>query len=66
MTHDEVLASLADPTTQFAWIEYAAADYYVALICSSLGVISTSSITAPPVCSDPAISDMTSMFLSSG
>ncbi|HEV2390656.1 MAG TPA: DUF929 family protein, partial [Nitrososphaerales archaeon] len=38
MTHDQVLASLARPTTPFAWTEYAAADYYVALICSSLGV----------------------------
>ena len=66
MTHDQVLASLANPTTQFAWTEYAAADYYVALICSSLGVISTSSTTAPPVCSEPNISDMTTTFLEAG
>jgi hypothetical protein len=66
MTHDQILASLANPATPFAWTEYAAADYYVALICSSLGVISTSSTTAPPVCSEPNISDMTTTFLESG
>ncbi len=66
MTHDQVLASLANPSTPFAWTEYAAADYYVALICSSLGVISTSSVTAPPVCSEPNISGMTTTFLESG
>jgi uncharacterized protein DUF929 len=66
MTHDQVLASFANPSTQFAWIEYAAADYYVALICSSLGVMSSSSTTAPPVCSEPNISSMVSTFLSSG
>jgi Domain of unknown function (DUF929) len=63
MTHEQVLQSLADPSTQFAWTEYAAADYYVALICSSLGVISTNAVTAPPVCSEPDISDMTTTFL---
>jgi len=57
---------LANPTTPFAWTEYAAADYYVALICSSLGVISTSSVTAPPICSEPDISDMTTTFLQAG
>jgi hypothetical protein len=66
MTHDQILASLADPSTPFAWTEYAAADYYVALICSSLGVMSTSSSTAPSVCSEPDISSMTSTFLLSG
>lgn len=66
MTHDQVLASLANPSTPFAWTEYAAADYYIALICSSLGVISTSSVTAPPICSEPNISSMTTTFLSSG
>lgn len=66
MTHDQILASLANPSTQFAWTEYAAADYYVALICSSLGVISTSSPTAPPVCSEPNISSMTTTFLEAG
>ena len=66
MTHEQVLASLASPDTPFAWTEYAAADYYVALICSSLGVISTSSTTAPPVCSEPDISSMTTTFLEAG
>ncbi|MDA4115442.1 MAG: DUF929 domain-containing protein [Thaumarchaeota archaeon] len=66
MTHEQVLASLANPDTPFAWTEYAAADYYVALICSSLGVISTSSTTAPPVCSEPNISSMTTTFLEAG
>jgi hypothetical protein len=63
MTHDQVLASLASPSTQFAWTEYAAADYYVALICSSLGVASTSSTTAPPICSEPNISSMTTTYI---
>lgn len=66
MTHDQVLASLANPTTPFAWTEYAAADYYVALICASLGAASTSSVTAPPICSEPDISAMTTIFLLSG
>ena len=66
MTHDQILASLADPKTPFAWTEYAAADYYVALICSSLGIMSTSSATAPPICSEPDISSMTATFLLSG
>jgi len=66
MTHDQVLARLANPNSPFAWTEYAAADYYVALICSSLGVISTSSVTAPPVCSEPNISSMTTTFLTAG
>jgi hypothetical protein len=66
MTHEQVLASLANPDTPFAWTEYAAADYYVALVCSSLGVISTSSTTAPPVCSEPDISSMTTTFLEAG
>ena len=63
MTHDQVLESFAHPNTQFAWTEYAAADYYVALICSSLGVMSSSSTSAPPICSQPNISSMTSTFL---
>ncbi|HVB96045.1 MAG TPA: DUF929 family protein [Nitrososphaerales archaeon] len=66
MTHDQVLASFARPNTQFAWTEYAAADYYIALICSSLGVMSSSSITAPTICSQPNISSMTSTFIASG
>lgn len=63
MTHAQVLASLANPTTPFAWTEYAAADYYVALICSSLGILSKSSVTAPPICSEPDISAITATFL---
>ncbi len=66
MTHDQVLASFAKPSTQFAWTEYAAADYYVALICSSLGVMASSSVTAPAICSEPDISMMVSTFLASG
>ncbi len=49
MTHAQVLAQLSRPTTQFAWTEYAAADLYVAMACSSLGS------KAPPACSLPAI-----------
>ena len=61
MTHDQILASFAHPTTQFAWNEYAAADYYVALICASLGVVAgaSSAAMAPPICSDPSIATMT-------
>ncbi len=66
MTHDQILASFAKPNTQFAWTEYAAADYYVALICSSLGVMSSSSVTAPAICSEPNVSMMVSTFLASG
>ncbi len=61
MTHDQVLESLAHPSTQFAWTEYAAADYYIALVCSSLGVGSVSSASAPPICTLPAISSMTTV-----
>jgi len=63
MTHEQVLESLAHPDSQFAWIEYAAADYYVSLICATLGAGSTSSTNAPPVCSEPNISEMTTTFL---
>ena len=60
MTHDQILASFAHPTTNFAWTEYAAADYYVALICATLGVGTSSSTMAPAICSDPSIATMTS------
>lgn len=63
MTHEQVLQSLAHPADQFAWTEYAAADYYVSLICATLGAGSTSSTAAPPVCSEPNISEMTTTFL---
>ncbi len=66
LTHEQVLASLARPSSQFAWTEYAAADYYVGLICASLGVVSSSSATAPPICSEPNISSMVTTFLKSG
>ena len=48
MTHDQVLSQLARPNDQFAWTEYAAADLYLTLLCSS---------TANPVpaCHLPAI-----------
>ena len=59
MTHDQILASFANPTTQFAWTEYAAADYYIALVCAGLGAGSTSSMSYPPICSNTSISTMT-------
>lgn len=59
MTHDQILASFAHPSTQFAWTEYAAADYYIALVCASLGAGSASTAAAPPICSLPSISTMT-------
>ena len=59
MTHEQILESLAHPSDQFAWTEYAAADYYVALICSSLGYTSSSSTTGPSVCSLTSVSEMT-------
>jgi hypothetical protein len=61
MTHDEILASFAHPTTQFAWTEYAAADYYISLVCSSLGIVSMSSASGPAVCSLPYVSQMSSV-----
>lgn len=48
MTHAQVLAQFAKPDNQFAWSEYAAADYYVALLCKGTG-------NTAPVCSLPAI-----------
>lgn len=61
MTHDQILESFAHPSTQFAWTEYAAADYYIALVCATLGVGSVSSANAPPICSIPAISSMATL-----
>lgn len=52
-THDQILAMLASPRTDFAWTEYAAADYYVALVCASGDV-------PAPVCSLPSVSTMVS------
>jgi hypothetical protein len=48
LTHDQILASLADPSSNFAWTEYAAADYYVALVCASGNI-------PAPVCSLPSV-----------
>jgi Domain of unknown function (DUF929) len=53
LTHDQILSSLAHPSTDFAWTEYAAADYYVALVCASGNV-------SAPVCSLPYVSTMVS------
>lgn len=56
LTHEQILESFADPTTQFAWTEYAAADYYIAFVCATLG--GTSSMS-PAICSSPGIVTMT-------
>ena len=48
MTHADVLDKFANPDSQFAWSEYAAADLYVAMVCKTLE-------DAAPVCSLPAI-----------
>jgi Domain of unknown function (DUF929) len=53
LTHGQILSSLAHPSTDFAWTEYAAADYYVALVCASGNV-------SAPVCSLPSVSTMVS------
>jgi hypothetical protein len=55
LSHDQVLGLIADPHTPFGWNEYAAADYYIALMCASM-----SSSSQPPVCSLPSISTMVS------
>ncbi len=52
MTHAQILRGLSNPNTQFSWIEYAAADVYVAAICNS---ISNSSAASIPACSLPSI-----------
>jgi hypothetical protein len=53
LTHDQVLNLLAHPSSPFAWNEYAAADFYISLMCASM--------TMPaPVCSLPSISTMVS------
>jgi len=53
MTHEQVLAQLANPNDQFAWTEYAAADLYVAMTCSSIN-------NKAPVCTLPAIQQLES------
>lgn len=51
LTHDQVLALLAHPHTPFGWNEYAAADFYISLLCASMS-------SPAPVCSLPGISTM--------
>jgi len=51
MTHAQVLSQLAHPDDQFAYTEYAAADVYVAMVCSSIN-------NTAPVCSPPAIKSL--------
>jgi hypothetical protein len=51
LTHDQVLGLLAKPHTPFGWNDYAAADFYISLICASMS-------SPAPVCSLPSISTM--------
>lgn len=53
LSHDQVLALIANPHTPFGWNEYAAADYYISLMCASMS-------SPAPVCSLPSISTMVS------
>ena len=53
LTHGQVLGLLASPHTPFGWNEYAAADFYISLICASMA-------SPAPVCSLPSISTMVS------
>jgi hypothetical protein len=53
LTHDQVLNLLSYPNSPFAWNEYAAADFYISLICASM-------TAPPPVCSLQYISTMVS------
>ena len=48
MTQEQLLAQLANPSSQLAWTEYAGADYYTAMICKTIG-------NTAPVCSLAAI-----------
>jgi len=48
MTHAQIYAQLANPDNQFSWTQYAGADLYIAMVCSSMG-------NTPPICSLPAI-----------
>lgn len=48
MTHAQILASLSNPTSQFALTEYAAADLYIAMACASIN-------NTAGVCALPAI-----------
>lgn len=53
LTHGQVLGLLANPRTPFGWNEYAAADFYISLLCASMS-------SPAPVCSLPGISTMVS------
>jgi hypothetical protein len=53
LTHDQVLGLLANPHTPFGWNEYAAADFYISLICASMS-------SPAPVCSLPSIATIVS------
>ncbi len=55
MTHESILNQLSNPNNQFSWTEYAAADLYIAMLCSSMN--NTSTISA---CSLPAIKQIES------
>ncbi len=52
-THQEILAGLAKPSSDFSWAEYAAADYYVALVCASGNI-------RAPICGQSSIATMAS------
>jgi hypothetical protein len=51
LTHDQILSRFAHPSSPFAWNEYAAADFYISLLCASMS-------SPAPVCSLPSISTM--------
>ncbi|HUC38670.1 MAG TPA: DUF929 family protein [Candidatus Acidoferrum sp.] len=53
MTHAQVLSQLASPDDQFAWTEYAAADIYIALACSSIN-------NTAPICGIPVMPELES------
>ncbi len=52
MSHGQILSQLSNPTNQFSWTEYAAADVYTASICKSLSNSTQTSISA---CQLPSI-----------
>lgn len=62
LTQDQVLGRLAQPSSPFAWNEYAAADWFIALTCASATSNTSSSSASPaaPVCSLPFILTMVS------
>ncbi len=53
LTHEQILSRLAHPSSPFAWNEYAAADFYISLLCASMP-------SPAPVCMLPSISTMVS------